>query len=80
MKIHGVEESSMERIVKVNIDVKIARSMLGVAGFNKVATQGTDEDVFNQVLDMITYYGAQFEVINTADNVASCFKEQVEDI
>ena len=70
----------MERIVKVNIDIKIARSMLGVAGFNKVATKGTDEDVFNQVLDMITCYGAQIEIINTADNVASCFKEQVEDL
>lgn len=70
----------MERIVKVNVDIKIARSMLGIAGFNKVATKGTDEDVFNQVLDMITCYGAQFKIINTADDVASCFEEQVEDL
>lgn len=42
----------MERIVKVNVDIKIARSMLGIAGFNEVATKGTDEDVFNQVLDV----------------------------
>lgn len=33
----------MERMVKVNVDIKIARSMLGIAGFNQVATKGTGQ-------------------------------------
>lgn len=48
----------MERTVNINIDIKIARNMLGIAGFSKVAYQGSDEEVFNAVLDMISCYGA----------------------
>ena len=53
----------MEKIVKVNVDIKIARSMLGLAGFFTFAQSGTDEEIFMQVLDMMTCYGAKTEVV-----------------
>ncbi len=56
----------MEKTVKVIVDIKIARTMLGIAGFSKIATSGTDEEVFAQVLDMMTCYGAKTEVLYDA--------------
>lgn len=53
----------MEKIVRVEIkDLKIARSMLEVAGYYE-ARKMTDEEVFNTVLHMIECYGAEWKII-----------------
>lgn len=53
----------MEKIVKVNVNIKVARDILGLAGFWKLAENGTDDEVFDKVLDMMTSYGAKTEII-----------------
>lgn len=57
----------MEKIVKVTVNLKHARPMLRLAGFFKLANEGTDEEVFAQVLDMMSCYGAETEIIHTPD-------------
>ena len=53
----------MEKTVKVEIkDLKIARSMLEVAGYYN-ARKMTDEEVFNTVLGMIECYGVEWKII-----------------
>ena len=53
----------MEKIVRVEIkDLKIARSMLEIAGYYK-ARKMTDEEVFITVLHMIECYGAEWKII-----------------
>ena len=53
----------MEKTVNVNVNIKVARDMLGLAGFWKLAETGTDDEVFDKVLDMMTSYGAKTEII-----------------
>lgn len=49
----------MKRVVEVEIkDLKVARSMLEIAGYYN-ARQMTDNEVFNTVLHMIECYGAE---------------------
>lgn len=54
----------MEKIVKVNVNIKVARDMLGLAGFWNLAETGTDDEVFDKVLDMMTSYGAKTKIID----------------
>lgn len=57
----------MEKIVRVEIkDLKIARSMLEVAGYYE-ARKMADEEVFNTVLHMIECYGAEWNSIDLTD-------------
>lgn len=56
----------MEKTVKVSIDIRIARDMLGLAGFWKLAETGTDEEIFDKVLDMMTSYGTKTEIVEDA--------------
>ena len=52
-----------EKTVKVEIkDLKIARSMLEIAGYYN-ARKMTGEEVFNTVLGMIECYGAEWKII-----------------
>lgn len=57
----------MEKIVKVTVDLKHARPMLRLAGFFKLANEGTDEEIFAQVLDMMSCYGAKTEIVSTPE-------------
>lgn len=65
----------MEKTVKININIKVARSMLGLAGFWKLAETGTDDEVFMQVLDMMTCYGATTEIVDTMSAPTSAQEE-----
>lgn len=56
----------MEKTVKVNVNINVARDMLGLAGFWKLAENGTDDEIFDKVLDMMTSYGAKTEIIEDA--------------
>jgi hypothetical protein len=56
----------MEKTVKVTVNIKVARDMLSLDGFWKLAETGTDDEVFHQVLDMMTSYGAKTEIIEDA--------------
>lgn len=47
---------NIERNVNIKIDTKIARAMLGCAGFN--TDNKSDEEVFSMVLNLISCYGA----------------------
>lgn len=53
----------MTKNVKVTINLNVARSMLGLAGFWDLAQTGTDDEIFAQVLDMMTCYGAKTEIV-----------------
>lgn len=53
----------MTKNLIVNIDIKAARDMLNVAGFLKVANDGTDEEVFQAVMNRIACYGATYQVL-----------------
>ena len=49
----------MTKTVKITINIKTARTMLGVAGFNSRAiAELSDDEVFEKVLRMIECYGA----------------------
>lgn len=52
----------MKKNVVVNVDTKIARTMLGIAGwdYEKLKTM-SDDEVFEMVLDVMTCYGAKTE-------------------
>ena len=52
----------MEKTVQVTVDINIARKALGLAGFWKIAESGTDDEVFQRVLDMMKSYGATTEI------------------
>lgn len=52
----------MEKTVRVSIDITIARKALSLAGFWKIAESGTDDEVFQRVLDMMKSYGATTEI------------------
>lgn len=52
----------MEKIVKVTVNIEIARKALELAGFWKLASEGTDDEVFQRVLDMMKSYGATTEI------------------
>lgn len=75
-------KESMEKTVKVNLNIKIARDMLGLAGFWKLAENGTDDEIFAKVLDMMTSYGAKTEIIEecTKSESSSTFSEFDEDM
>lgn len=53
----------MEKTVKVTVNLKHARMSLRLAGYYDLAQNGSDEEVFKQVLEMITDYGAKTEII-----------------
>lgn len=53
----------MKKTVKVTVDLKIARSVLRLADFLNLADNGTDEEIFNQVLGMMSCYGAKTEIV-----------------
>ena len=49
----------MTKNVKITINIKVARMMLGVAGFNpQRIAQMSDDEIFAKVLSMINCYGA----------------------
>ena len=52
----------MQKTVQVTIDINIARKALSLAGFWKIAENGTDDEVFQRVLDMMKSYGATTEI------------------
>ena len=53
----------MTKNVNITIDIEVARTMLGVAGFSiKEIEEATDDEIFAKVLSMIKCYGATFEV------------------
>lgn len=53
----------MTKNVNITIDIKIARTMLGVAGFNSERiSQMSDDEIFKKVLSLIECYGATSEV------------------
>lgn len=54
----------MEKTVKVTVNLKHARPTLRLAGFFELANDGTDEEVFAQVLAMMSRYGAKTEIVN----------------
>jgi hypothetical protein len=68
----------MEKHLNVNININVAREMLMVAGFSQVAVHGSDEDVFNAVLNRISCYGATWTELtenrrtNSTFNVRDC--------
>ena len=53
----------MEKTVKVTVNLKHARMGLQLAGYYDLAQNGSDEEIFKQVLEMITCYGAKTEII-----------------
>lgn len=61
----------MEKTVKININIKVARSMLELAGFWKLAETGTDDEIFMQVLDMMTCYGTTTEIVDTSNMISA---------
>lgn len=65
----------MEKTVKVNVNIKVARDMLGLAGFWKLAENGTDDEIFAKVLDMMTSYGAKTEIIDECTKSSNTFSE-----
>ena len=52
----------MEKNLKVIVDLDVARTMLGVAGFAFVKSM-TDEEVFEQAFKMNDCYGVTYEVL-----------------
>jgi hypothetical protein len=53
----------MEKIVKVTVNIENARKALALAGFWKIAESGTDDAVFERVLEMLHSYCARTEII-----------------
>ena len=51
----------IERDVKIKIDTKIAKRMLGVAGFYDLEDK-SDDDIVRMVLRMIECYGANYDL------------------
>lgn len=48
----------------VSIDINIARSMLRCSGFKVETVENmTDDEVFNEVLDFISCYGAKITIM-----------------
>jgi hypothetical protein len=58
----------MTKNVTITIDIKIARKMLGVAGFYKQAEKMSDDEVFEKVLTLIECYGATSSILE-ANNI-----------
>lgn len=52
----------MKKIVEVTVDIRIARLMLAVAGFNNISNM-TDNEVFEKALSMNEEYGVTSEII-----------------
>lgn len=53
----------MEKTVKVTVNLKHARMGLRLAGYYDLAQNGSDEEIFEQVMEMLTDYGAKTEII-----------------
>ena len=54
-----MENKTITKTVDISIDTKVARTMLGIAGFNyEKLNTATDDDVFAKVLSMIDCYSA----------------------
>ncbi len=58
----------MTKNVNITMDIKVARMMLGVAGFSpKVTENSTDDEIFAKVLSLIECYGATINTIDTEE-------------
>ena len=54
-----MENKTITKTVDISIDINIARTMLGIAGFNyERINAATEDEVFAKVLSMIDCYGA----------------------
>jgi len=60
----------MTKQVNVTVDIDVARVMLGIAGFDIKGK--SDDEVFEQVLEMMTDYGGTGEVV---ENISLTEKE-----
>ena len=54
--------------VEVTINIKVARKMLGVAGFYKDAEKMSDDEIFAKVLTLIECYGATANIQETENS------------
>lgn len=55
-----VLNADFKKDITIKIDTKVARMMLGVAGYQG-CKEKSDEEVFEMVMDMIFCYGATYE-------------------
>lgn len=53
----------MKKIVEVTVDIKIARMMLQVAGYEKLDDK-SDEEIFDLALSMCNEYGVAVNNVN----------------
>lgn len=54
--------TNVEKSVTIKIDTKVARIMLGIAGFNDLGEK-SDDEIFEMAMDMITCYGVTWNHI-----------------
>ena len=50
----------VEKTVNVKINTKVARTMLGLAGYHGLDKK-SDEEIFEMAMDMVTCYGVTYE-------------------
>ena len=52
--------ADVKKPVTVKVNTKVARTMLGIAGYHGL-DQKSDEEIFAMAMDMVTCYGVSYE-------------------